>query len=151
MAVTFPPPHPATALPPYRLTAYFPPMQNLLPELAARGFVQDITPHLEARLKSGEPITGYVGFDPTADSLHVGNLVPVMGLAWLQRMGGTPIVLVGGGTGLVGDPSGKRAERPMMTAEMVGENASKVEAQLRRFVSFDGANAARVRNNAAWL
>jgi tyrosyl-tRNA synthetase len=126
-------------------------MQNLLPELAARGFVQDLTPHLEARLKTGAPITGYVGFDPTADSLHVGNLVPVMGLAWLQRMGGTPIVLVGGGTGLVGDPSGKRAERPMMSAEQVGENASKVEAQLRRFVSFDGTNAARVRNNAEWL
>jgi tyrosyl-tRNA synthetase len=126
-------------------------MHTLLPELAARGFVQDITPHLEARLKSGEPITGYVGFDPTADSLHVGNLVPVMGLAWLQRMGGTPIILVGGGTGLVGDPSGKRAERPMMSAEQVAANASKVEAQLKKFVSFDGANAARVRNNAAWL
>ena len=126
-------------------------MQQLLPELAARGFVQDITPHLEARLKSGEPITGYVGFDPTADSLHVGNLVPVMGLAWLQRMGGTPIILVGGGTGLVGDPSGKRTERPMMSAEQVAANAAQVEAQLKKFVSFEGANAARVRNNAAWL
>src|SRR6478609_630645 len=126
-------------------------MQQLLPELAARGFVQDITPHLEARLKSGEPITGYVGFDPTADSLHVGNLVPVMGLAWLQRTGGTPIVLVGGGTGLVGDPSGKRAERPMMSAEQVKANAARIEAQLRTFVSFGGANAAKVRNNAEWL
>jgi tyrosyl-tRNA synthetase len=126
-------------------------MQRLLPELAARGFVQDITPHLEARLKTGEPITGYVGFDPTAESLHVGNLVPVMGLAWLQRMGGTPIILVGGGTGLVGDPSGKRSERPMMSVEQVAANAAQVEAQLRKFVSFDGANAARVRNNAAWL
>jgi tyrosyl-tRNA synthetase len=126
-------------------------MHTLLPELAARGFVQDITPHLEARLKSGEPITGYVGFDPTADSLHVGNLVPVMGLAWLQRMGGTPIILVGGGTGLVGDPSGKRAERPMMSPEQVAANAAQVEAQLKKFVSFEGKNAARVRNNAAWL
>src|SRR6478736_9574034 len=126
-------------------------MQNLLPELAARGFVQDLTPQLEARLKTGTPITGYVGFDPTADSLHVGNLVPVMGLAWLQRMGGTPIVLVGGGTGLVGDPSGKRAERPMMDAAQVAANARGIEAQLRKFVSFEGQNAARVRNNAEWL
>ena len=99
-------------------------MSTLLTELAARGFVQDVTPHLEARLKTGAPISGYVGFDPTADSLHVGNLVPVMGLAWLQRTGGTPIILVGGGTGLVGDPSGKRAERPMMSAEQVKGNAS---------------------------
>jgi tyrosyl-tRNA synthetase len=126
-------------------------MQSLLAELAARGFVQDVTPHLEARLKTGAPITGYVGFDPTADSLHVGNLVPVMGLAWLQRMGGTPIVLVGGGTGLVGDPSGKRAERPMMSAEQVKGNAARIEGQLRKFVSFDGKNAAKVRNNADWL
>jgi tyrosyl-tRNA synthetase len=74
-----------------------------------------------------------------------------MGLAWLQRMGGTPIVLVGGGTGLVGDPSGKRAERPMMDAAQVSANAAAIEAQLRKFVSFDGTNAARVRNNAEWL
>lgn len=126
-------------------------MHRLLTELAARGFIQDVTPHLEARLKTGVPITGYVGFDPTADSLHVGNLVPVMGLAWLQRMGGTPIVLVGGGTGLVGDPSGKRAERPMMSADQVKANASRIETQLRKFVSFDGTNGARVRNNADWL
>ena len=67
----------------------------------------------QERLAAG-PITGYVGFDPTADSLHVGNLVPVMALAWLQRSGGTPIALVGGGTGMVGDPSGKRQERPVL-------------------------------------
>ena len=126
-------------------------MHRFLSELAARGFVQDVTPHFEARLQAGTPITGYVGFDPTADSLHVGNLVPVMGLAWLQRTGGTPIVLVGGGTGLVGDPSGKRAERPMMSAEQVKANAARIEAQLRTFVSFGGANAAKVRNNAEWL
>src|SRR5688572_2067538 len=126
-------------------------MHSLLAELAARGFVQDVTPHLEARLKTGLPITGYVGFDPTADSLHVGNLVPVMGLAWLQRTGGTPIILVGGGTGLVGDPSGKRAERPMMSADQVKANASRIEGQLKKFVSFEGKNAAKVRNNAEWL
>ena len=86
-------------------------MPTLLEALQERDFLQDATPGLAERLKAG-PIAGYAGFDPTADSLHVGNLVPVMGLAWLQRSGGTPIVVVGGGTGMVGDPSGKRTERP---------------------------------------
>ncbi|MFI5235623.1 MAG: tyrosine--tRNA ligase [Gemmatimonadales bacterium] len=125
-------------------------MATLLAELTARGFVQDLTPGLEERLAKG-PITGYAGFDPTADSLHVGSLIPVMGLAWLQRLGGTPIVLIGGGTGLIGDPSGKRAERPMTDPALVTRNAQAIEAQLRRFVSFEGAHAAQVRNNADWL
>ncbi|MDX2207370.1 MAG: tyrosine--tRNA ligase [Gemmatimonadales bacterium] len=125
---------------------------NLLQEtLAARGMVHDATPDLAARLAAG-PITGYVGFDPTADSLHVGNLIPVMALAWLQRSGGTPIVLVGGGTGMVGDPSGKRAERPMLTADVVAHNAEAIRAQLARFLDFgDAPGQARMRNNADWL
>lgn len=123
---------------------------SLLTELKARGFIQDQTPGLAERLGRG-PVTGYVGFDPTADSLHVGSLVPVMGLAWLQRMGGTPVILVGGGTGLIGDPSGKRAERPMLEPDLVAAHTRAIEAQLRRFVSFEGKNAARVRNNADWL
>jgi tyrosyl-tRNA synthetase len=125
-------------------------MSDLLTELRARGFVQDVTPGVAERLSRG-PITGYVGFDPTADSLHVGNLVPVMGLAWLQRFGGTPIVLVGGGTGMVGDPSGKRTERPMLTVERIDQNTAAIQRQLEHFVRFDGPNAARVRNNADWL
>jgi tyrosyl-tRNA synthetase len=125
-------------------------MADLLSALTERGFVQDATPGLASRLASG-PITGYVGFDPTADSLHVGNLVPVMGLAWLQRTGGTPIALVGGGTGMVGDPSGKRAERPLLSVEQIDANLGAVGAQLKRFLSFDGSNAARLRNNADWL
>ena len=125
-------------------------MTTLLDTLTARGFVQDATPGLAARLARG-PLTGYVGFDPTADSLHVGNLVPVMGLAWLQRMGGTPIVLVGGGTGMVGDPSGKRSERPMLSVEQIDANVERIRGQLEHFVSFAGGNAARVRNNADWL
>src|SRR5512138_3262127 len=125
-------------------------MKTLIDELRARDFLQDATPGLDARLGQG-PITGYVGFDPTADSLHVGNLVPVMGLAWLQRAGGTPIIVVGGGTGMVGDPSGKRTERPVLSVEEIDRNVACIRAQLERFVSFEGANAARVRNNADWL
>jgi tyrosyl-tRNA synthetase len=125
-------------------------MTDLLATLTARGFVQDATPGLAERLSRGR-VTAYVGFDPTADSLHVGSLVPVMGLAWLQRFGHTPIALVGGGTGMVGDPSGKREERPVMTLEQIDRNARAIGRQLGRFLSFEGANAARLRNNADWL
>jgi tyrosyl-tRNA synthetase len=125
-------------------------MTDLLSTLTARGFVQDATPGLAERLSKGR-VTAYVGFDPTADSLHVGSLVPVMGLAWLQRHGHTPIALVGGGTGMVGDPSGKREERPVMTLEQIDRNAKSLARQLTRFLSFEGANAARMRNNADWL
>ncbi len=125
-------------------------MATLLEELTARDLVQEATPGLAERLATGG-ITGYVGFDPTADSLHVGNLVPVMGLAWLQRCGGTPIVVVGGGTGMVGDPSGKRSERPMLTVEQIDHNVACQRRQLECFLRFDGPQAARVRDNAAWL
>ena len=125
-------------------------MKTLIEELSARDFLHDVTPGLADRLKQG-PVTGYVGFDPTADSLHVGNLVPVMALGWLQRCGGTPIVLVGGGTGMVGDPSGKRSERPVLSLEQIDHNVACQRRQLERFLRFDGPNAARVRNNADWL
>jgi tyrosyl-tRNA synthetase len=126
-------------------------LPDLLETLRQRGFVQDATPGLAERLDQGAPLVGYAGFDPTADSLHVGGLVPVMGLAWLQRAGGTPIALVGGGTGMVGDPSGKRNERPMLDVATIDHNVRGLERQLRRFLSFEGAAAARVRNNADWL
>ncbi len=125
-------------------------MIRILDLLRARGFVQDATPGLAERLERG-PITAYVGFDPTADSLHVGSLVPVMGMAWFQREGHTPIALVGGGTGMVGDPSGKRAERPVMGLDQIDRNAHAIARQLSRFLSFEGTNAARLRNNADWL
>ena len=125
-------------------------MTTLLQVLTERGSVQEATPGLAERLARG-PITGYVGFDPTADSLHVGNLVPVQGLAWLQRLGGTPLVVVGGGTGMVGDPSGKRAERPMLTREDIDRNADGLRRQLSRFLDFEGSAAARMLNNADWL
>jgi len=125
-------------------------MSNILALLTERGMVHDATPSLAERLAQG-PINGYCGFDPTADSLHVGNLVPVMALAWLQRAGGIPIALVGGGTGLIGDPSGKRNERPMLSAETIEANATAIAGQLRHFLSFEGPTAARLLNNAAWL
>jgi tyrosyl-tRNA synthetase len=125
-------------------------VSSLLQILTERGLVQDVTPGLGERL-SREPITAYAGFDPTADSLHVGNLIPVMVLAWLQRQGGRPLALVGGGTALVGDPSGKRSERPMLALEEVEANAAAIRAQLARFLSFEGKNPARLVNNAEWL
>ena len=128
-------------------------MTELIKTLTARGLLQDATSGLTERLARG-PLTAYVGFDPTADSLHVGNLVPVMGAAWLQRFGHAPIILIGGGTGMVGDPSGKRAERPVLPLEQIDRNAAAIRNQLARFLSFDEAdtrNAARMRNNADWL
>ncbi|HEU4588635.1 MAG TPA: tyrosine--tRNA ligase [Gemmatimonadales bacterium] len=124
---------------------------SLLQIYADRGFLQDATPGLAQRIATGAPITAYIGFDPTADSLHIGGLVPVMGLAWLQRAGGTPIALVGGGTGMVGDPSGKRAERPILDLRTIDANAAAIRTQLSRFLSFEGPHAARMRNNADWL
>src|SRR5437879_2812839 len=94
------------------------PTTSLLDELKWRGLLTDATPGLGARLAKG-PITAYVGFDPTAPSLQVGNLVPVMLLAHLQRAGGRPIVVMGGGTGLIGDPSGKNEERPLLDRKSV--------------------------------
>ncbi|MCZ6915956.1 MAG: tyrosine--tRNA ligase [Gemmatimonadetes bacterium] len=126
-------------------------MTNLLEELGWRGLIHDQTPALAARLARG-PITGYIGFDPTASSLQIGNLVVVMLLAHLQRAGGTPIVLVGGGTGLIGDPSGKRSERPLLTQADVDVNVARQRAQLERFLDFsDVSNAATTMNNADWL
>ena len=125
-------------------------MTTLLEVLTERGLVQEATPGLAARLARG-PITGYAGFDPTAESLHVGNLVPVMALAWLQRTGGRPIALVGGATGLVGDPSGKRSERPLLDPGTVAANAAAIRTQLSRFLDFDGPSPAMMANNAEWL
>jgi tyrosyl-tRNA synthetase len=127
-------------------------MSELLKTLTVRGLLQDATAGLDQRLDQG-PLTAYVGLDPTADSLHVGNLVPLMGAAWLQRFGHTPIVLIGGGTGMVGDPSGKRSERPILPVEEVDRNAEAIRRQAARFLDFESArsNAARLRNNADWL
>ncbi|MFZ9055188.1 MAG: tyrosine--tRNA ligase [Flavobacteriales bacterium] len=123
---------------------------DFISELRWRGMLHDMTPGLEELLKKGN-VTGYVGFDPTADSLHIGNLVPVMMLVHWQRCGHRPIALVGGATGMVGDPSGKTAERQLLDVEQIEHNLACQRAQLEQFLAFEGDQAARVVNNADWF
>ncbi len=123
---------------------------DLLDELRWRGLLHQHTETLTSAL-SGSRMSGYAGFDPSAPSLHVGNLVPVMGLAHLQRAGHRPIILVGGGTGMIGDPSGRTTERQLHSPEQVDENARSIRAQLERFLDFEGPAAALMMNNADWL
>ncbi len=124
---------------------------NVLDELRWRGLLYDRTEGLDQVLAT-ESITAYVGFDPTASSLHVGSLLPIMSMARLQRFGHTPIALVGGGTGLIGDPSGKVNERSLLTIEQVEANAEGIHRQLERFLDFGATgNPARMVNNADWL
>ncbi len=126
-------------------------MTNLLQEYRARDLLQDATDGVSEHLLEGSR-TIYIGFDPTAPSLHLGSLVPIMGLVHAQRAGHTPIALVGGGTGLIGDPSGKTAERQLLTRELAAENGEAIRAQLEHFLDFQVAsNPARVRNNLDWL
>lgn len=124
--------------------------QALLEELNWRGQLFQHTEQVESALGRGQ-VTGYVGFDPTAPSLHVGNMVPLMGLVHLQRAGHKPIALVGGGTGLIGDPSGKSSERPMADVQTVASNAAAIGKQLERFLDFSGPAAAKMVDNAEWL
>ena len=126
-------------------------MMNLYDEFQWRGMLHEATPDLQ-KILAEEKLTAYIGFDPSAASLHVGSLLPVMGLARLQRFGHTPIAIAGGGTGLIGDPSGKTRERQLLTPEQVEENLSGIKGQLARFLDFDAtANPARIINNADWL
>jgi tyrosyl-tRNA synthetase len=124
--------------------------KSLLDELSWRGMVYQHTDGLADALATSE-ITAYVGFDPTAPSLHIGNLVPVMGLVHLQRSGHRPIALVGGGTGMIGDPSGRSTERQLMSLDEISANARAIEKQLSQFLDFSGKRAARMRDNATWL
>lgn len=123
---------------------------DFLAELEWRGMLMQKTEGAAAMLAAG-PLSAYAGFDPTATSLHVGSLVPIMGLVHLQRAGHRPYALVGGGTGMIGDPSGKTTERSLQTAEQVMENADAIGAQLARFLDFSGPRGAVLRNNADWL
>ncbi|HKA58650.1 MAG TPA: tyrosine--tRNA ligase [Gemmatimonadales bacterium] len=123
---------------------------NVLQELEWRGFVQQATPGLAAHF--AKPVTAYCGFDPTAPSLQLGNLMPLMLLANLQRAGHRPIVLMGGGTGLIGDPSGKAGERPLLSKEQIRENLQRQRDQMARFLEFGaGPTAAMLLDNAKWL
>ena len=124
---------------------------NLFDEFNWRGMVYDATEGL-ADLFANERVTAYIGFDPTASSLHVGNLMTLMALARLQRFGHFPIAIVGGGTGMIGDPSGKSQERTLLALEQIEENVASIRGQLSRFLDFDSpTNPARIANNADWL
>lgn len=124
---------------------------NLYDEFEWRGMLYEATPDLRDVLAK-EKLTAYIGFDPSAPSLHVGSLLPIMGLARLQRFGHTPIAIAGGGTGLIGDPSGKTKERQLLTNEQVEENLVGIKEQLSHFLDFNAKeNPARIVNNADWL
>lgn len=125
--------------------------KNFVEELRWRGMLQDIMPGTEELLEK-EIVTGYCGFDPTADSLHVGSLIPIMMLKHMQRAGHKPIALVGGATGMVGDPSGKSDERNLLDEETLAKNIKGVEGVLRRFLDFeDSETGAELVNNYDWM
>jgi tyrosyl-tRNA synthetase len=127
-------------------------LAGLLPELEWRGMLHATTPGLPARLGTGRPISGYNGFDPSGPSLHVGHLVPIFGLLQFQRHGGTPVALVGGGTGMIGDPSGTSAERNLLDRETLQTNVASIRVQLERFLDFTpGERGALLVNNLDWL
>src|SRR6201989_1336149 len=110
-------------------------MMNLIEELKWRGMIQDIMPGTEEQLAK-EMTAGYIGFDPTSDSLHIGSLVPILLLVHLQKAGHKPVALVGGATGMVGDPSGKSEERNLLSEEVLNHNLSCVKRQLEKFLDF---------------
>ena len=120
--------------------------------LKERGFIkQTVFEDDLKKMLEEEKVTFYVGFDPTADSLHIGHYIPIMAMAHMQRMGHRPIALFGGGTGLIGDPSGRSDMRSMMSKETIAHNIACFKKQMERFISFDGENAALMVNNADWL
>ena len=126
-------------------------MKSVYDILSERGFVEQVTDEAEARrMLAGGPVTCYIGFDPTATSLHIGSLVPIMSLAHMQRAGHKPIALVGGGTAMIGDPSGKTEMRQVLSKEKIDENAEAIKKQLSQYLDFGEGNAQLV-NNADWL
>ena len=126
--------------------------KNVFDVLKERGFIKQTIFEDELYEKLGsESVPFYIGFDPTADSLHIGHYIPIMAMAWMQRYGHKPIALFGGGTGMIGDPSGRSDMRQMMTLETINHNIDCFKQQMSRFISFEGENAAVIANNADWL
>jgi tyrosyl-tRNA synthetase len=127
-------------------------MENLIAELKWRGLIQDMMPGTEEQLCK-EPTSAYVGFDPTADSLHIGSLIPIVILKHLQNFGHKPVALVGGATGMVGDPSGKSEERNLLSKDILDKNVTGVKQQLSKFLDFNSGkpNAAEMVNNYDWF
>jgi len=125
-------------------------MKNVIDTLVERGFIDQMT-HEELRSRVNLPIKAYVGFDPTADSLHLGNLVGIMGLAWFQKFGHTPFAILGGATGLIGDPSGKSAERNLLDQETLAHNVSCLEKFFKKILNFPNGPRPVILNNNDWL
>lgn len=123
---------------------------NFIEELKWRGMIHDMMPGTEEELLKG-PSAGYIGFDPTSDSLHIGSLVQIMTLVHFQRAGHMPIALIGGATGMVGDPSGKSQERNLLDEETIAKNIIGVKHQLEKFLDFEGENPAEIANNYDWF
>jgi tyrosyl-tRNA synthetase len=133
------------------VTSFDPGLPGLLDELRWRGMLHAASEGLEARLATGRPISGYNGFDPSGPSLHIGSLVPIFGLLHFQRHDGRPVALVGGGTGMIGDPSGRSSERNLLEVETLEFNVASIRAQLEHFLDFEGPRGALLVNNLDWL
>ena len=125
-------------------------MKNFVEELKWRGLIHDITPSTEEYLLKNTT-SGYIGFDPTADSLHIGNLVQIMTLVHFQKCGHKPIILIGGATGMIGDPSGKSKERKFLDEKTLNNNQNKIRSQFEKFLDFNGDNSASIVNNKTWF
>ena len=125
-------------------------MKNFVEELKWRGLIHDITPSTEEYLLKNTT-SGYIGFDPTADSLHIGNLVQIMTLVHFQKCGHKPIILIGGATGMIGDPSGKSKERKFLDEKTLINNQNKIRSQFEKFLDFTGDNSASIVNNKTWF
>ena len=125
-------------------------MKNFVEELKWRGLIHDITPSTEEYLLKNST-SGYIGFDPTADSLHIGNLVQIMTLVHFQKCGHKPMILIGGATGMIGDPSGKSKERKFLDEKTLINNQNKIRSQFEKFLDFTGSNGASIVNNKTWF
>ncbi len=127
-------------------------MENVFDVLKERGFIKQTVYEDELKeLLKKESVPFYIGFDPTADSLHIGHYIPIMAMAWMQRYGHKPVALIGGGTAMIGDPSGRSDMRAMMTKETIAHNCECFKKQMGRFIRFEGENSAIMVNNADWL